>query len=831
MTNDRRLPQILARCTLAGLPLLMLGTPPAVAAELNNGPDEQAGWAVGRPLQVIDREALQATGHTDIGAALSALLPAYRFTAPVAVNGDDHVRTGTLRGLAPDQMVVLIDGKRQHTASKFYTSDQAGRGSVGVDLALLPMTAVERVEILPGGAGGRFGSGALAGVINIVLDDTASGGRFNAGFGQRRSAIEGVPRFMGTDVNNATGTIRLGLSGEFTEDDGDGDDLSLQGSWGFGLGDGGFMRLSAEYQQRNTTNRAGYDSRQQYPLNADGSFDVREQTLDRRNSSYGDPDLEELNILFNAAMPVAEQMTFYGFTFLGTRKAQSFAPFVRPVDPQNVIAIYPDGTLPEIESDIDDRSFTIGFRGEHWGWKWDASYNQRDDELDLGLTNSLNPTFGAGSPTDFVTGNNETKLITLQADAQRGWRPDWLYGELTVAAGVASIEEEYEIESGDLAADFNAGLADLSDGPVPAAAVGFAGFPIEIEKSRETSAVYTSVSADVHRGLMLSASTRLDDLDDLGQILSADFAAKARLTETLSARVAIGRGFHAPSLAQTTYTRPVDTVTASGIEQSGIYTPDGRVSAALGGDALEEQTANHANLGLQYAPHPQIELSLDIWQVEIDDRVVLSELQDGPAAVEALASAGLADVTGAQFTLNGLDSRTRGVDARGAYRTEWFGGELDAEIAYSQHRTTTGNLQSLTTTLGDTLTPLGARAAAQLEDEQPDSKLIAQAHWQRGAFGLHARFTRYGEVIDYGAGDSEPLKMGPAWLMDLEARYQVNEQLTFTVGAHNLLNEYPETLNDDPGAPSVQARFPYSGYAPFDVSGRLMYARMALNLD
>lgn len=789
-----------------------------------------SGWSAGRPVTVIAGEDLFATGYPDLGRALAALVPAFRFNSPLAVNGDDHVRTGTLRGLAPDHLVVLVNGRRQHTSARFYTNDQPGRGSVGVDLGLLPMAAVKRVEVLSGGAGGRHGSGALAGVINIVLDDTSEGGQLHGTFGQQRSAIEGVPRLMGVSADDATETITLGLSGALTEDDGDGDDLTLHGSWGFDLGEG-FMRISAEYQDREATNRAGYDPRQQYPLRPDGSFDVRELTVDRRNAAYGNPAMEELNILFNAAVPLTGAVEVYGFTFLGTRNSESAAPFVRPVDPVNVPALYPDGFLPDIRSDIDDRSFTVGVRGERWGWNWDASFNQREDEIDLSLGNSLNPTFGAGSPTSFVVGNNEYQLAGLELTLRRAWQPPVMAGPLALELGVKSYSEEYEIESGDPAAAFDAGRVASPQAPIPAASVGFPGFALEVETSRDSFSAHAAVNGRVIERLELSAAVRMDDLEDLGTQVSVDLGGELRLTPALLVRAAGGSAYHAPSLAQSTFTQPLTTLTVSGERRSGIRTPTSPAARALGAGELEEQPAVHGSLGVHYQPWPDLELSVDVWQVSLDDRVVLSQTLSGGAAARALEAAGLGDTDSVQIAVNGVDTRTRGVDAHAGYGFDLMSGRLDLSVGLSRHQTRVEDAHPLTTSLGETLTPFGDRAQAQLEDAQPVLKLITRARWQRGPLDLQARVTRLGEVTDHGLGGGEPLAMDAVWLTDLDLRYRVNPRLTFGVGIHNLLNEYPDAHPVGTGEPVRGSLYPFSGYSAFDPNGRLMYGRVTARFD
>ncbi len=789
---------------------------------------------VGRIVTVLHRDELAATGETDLAAALAALLPSFHFPAPFAVNaggaGDDHVRVGTLRGLAPDQMVVLVNGQPQHTSALFYTSDMPGRGSVGFDLGLVPFSAVSRVEIMEGGASGRHGSGALAGVINIVLEDAPAGGRLGASFGQRRTTISGVPKLEGVVIED--GSLRLGRASERVVDDGDGDDLALMGDWGFALGNGGFVHLAAEYEDREATSRGGFDPRQQYPLRGDDSFDVRERTIDRLQTRYGDPEMTELDISLNAALPLSDRVTLYGFTALGTRDSESTAEFVRPVDPRNAPELYPDGFLPIVESDIDDRNFTIGFKGSHWGWNWDASYSQREDEIDWTVDGSLNPSFGGLSPTGFVTGNNEMQMRRIALEASRDLTVGFLAHPLWVEAGVESRSEEYEMERGELASYLDAGERDPAAGPVPAWSQGFFGYRDEVEGTRDLTAAYVSARNRLGRRVTLAAALRLDAYDGLDEQLSFDLGADVELSDALLLRAAGGLGFRAPSLAQTTYTRTRATATGAGPVLQGVFAPGSPVASALGVDELDEESAVHLSAGAVYTPVPALRLTIDAWQVDVDDRVVLSDELSGAAVTDALEQAGTdAAVFAARLAFNGSDVRVRGVDLGARYAMDLRSGRLDLHAAATRRWTDVSVHGTTSPLTGATFEPFGSLAAAQLEAEQPDSKLILGAAWARGPVDVRARLTRFGETEDLSFDAAGPLRIDPLWLLDLDVSFAVNRSVTFGVGVHNLLDEYPEVRSSGAGQPVANGLYPYSSYSPINGNGRLMYGRVSAVID
>ncbi len=818
------------------LPILLAAAVSAASATAAAAPaaEADAPGSVGRIVAVLHRDELAATGETDLAAALAALLPSFHFPAPFAVNagggGDDHVRVGTLRGLAPDQMVVLVNGEPQHTSALFLTADLPGRGSAGFDLGLVPFSAVSRVEIMEGGASGRHGSGALAGVINIVLEDAPAGGRLSAAFGQRRTTISGVPKLEGVVIED--GSLRLGRASERVVDDGDGDDLTLMGDWGFALGSGGFMHVAAEYEDRDATSRGGFDPRQQYPLRGDGSFDVRERTIDRLQTRYGDPEMTELDISLNAALPLSDRVTLYGFTALGTRDSESTAEFVRPLDPRNAAELYPDGFLPLIESDIDDRNFTIGFRGRHWGWDWDASYSQREDEIDWALRGSLNPSFGELSPARFVTGNNEMQMRRIALEASRDLTVAFLAHPLWVELGVESRSEEYEMERGELGSYLDAGERDPAAGPVPAWSQGFAGYRDEVEGTRDLTAVYASAHNRLSRQVTLAASLRLDAYDDLDEQVSFDLGADVVLSDALRLRAAGGVGFRAPSMAQTTYTRTRATVTATGPVLEGVFAPGSLVAGALGVDELKEESAVHVSVGAVYSPRPDLRLTLDAWQVDVDDRVVLSDELSGAAMTDAVEQSGAEEaVSLARVAFNGSDVRVRGVDLSARYTMDLWSGRLDLE-AGATRRWTDVSVHGTTSPLtGATFQPFGSLAAAQLEAEQPDSKLIVGAAWARGPVNVRTRLTRLGETEDLTFDAANPLRIDPLWLLDLDVSFTVNRTVTFGVGVHNLLDEYPDVRPSGAGQPVANGLYPYSSYSPINGNGRLMYGRITAAFD
>ncbi|MCB1683271.1 MAG: TonB-dependent receptor [Pseudomonadales bacterium] len=762
-------------------------------------------------ITVFQQADLVRTGYTRLGPALAALLPALSLRQAATLNGEDHVPLASLRGFAPDQMVVLVNGKRRHAAAMFHTEDAPGQGSPGVDLDAVPLSALSRVEVALGAVGGRFGGDALGGVINLVLDDSASGGHLRAQYGQRRTTMDGVPKLNQTTVDNGSGSISHVTGGSRVIDDGDGDSLNLSGSWGFDLTERGFMRVSAGYWADDSSNRSGFDERQQYPLQANGDFDIRESTVSRLTTSYGQPDRDELNIQFNAGVHLNDEVELYGFTALSTRNSKSAAGYYRPLDAEALPELYPNGLLPLIKTDIDDRSFTVGARGNAWDWNWDFSYGVMNSEIDWKVRDSLNPTYGALSPLTFNTGNTESDLEAFNFDFGRNLL---LFERAArVNVGIEYRLDKYEVERGEGASYLDAGAADPARLPLPAGSVGYAGFPEEVGVDRYGTGIYADLRMNLSERLSAYGAARVDDFDGFDTMANGQLSLAYQIDPAWQVRLGISGGDRVPGIAQQSYARSTTTLTTGGPVESGVYLPDSTVAAAFGVDGLEAESTFSVSAGVEYAPGGAFSFRIDVYQTQVDDRVVLADAQafGSPAGT-------------ARFVLNGADVQHRGVDAQGAWSTTLGSGELDLTLGIS-----VTDIEADSTGASDAL--FGATALDQLATAWPESRIILSGNWRRGRFDLNTRVTGYGSTEDQTTNGGQGQKIDAAWILDADVLYQATPVVAFSIGVNNLLDSYPDTLPREAGAPDANHLYPYSNFSPYGFEGRLLYARVLARFE
>lgn len=788
--------------------------------------------ATGSPVDVIDAEALLAQGFTTLPQALANLVPSFMYPEPALAQGTDHARPSSLRGLAPDQMVVLLDGKRRTTAAWLHREDTYGRGSVGVDLSMIPLAAVERVEILRGGASARYGSGAIGGVINVVLKEATSGGSVIATFGQYRTHMEDVPDLLGFRRLSPS-DFELFEAGDVNTDDGEGDTLTLSAHGGFELFDDGFIDLTAEFRRQDPTNRSGFDPRHIYPALPSGEFDPREAFVDRRTHRYGNPDQEDVKLLTNFGLPMSDRTDFYGHIGYTARNAESADRFVTAGSDANVPAIHPDGYLPLIESDIESRYFTLGLRGEHWGWRWDLAYTSDEHEMDFALQSSLNPALGELSPTGFEVANYEGRHLIIGLDLAREFDVG-LAEPLTLSWGVEYLDTDYENEVRDPASHMVLG-ARTEDGRLrPPGSQGFHGVrPVDdFDEPRTNFGAYLQVDAALTPALDALAAVRVDDEEE-GSEVSGKLGAVWRVTDAFRLRGAVSRDFRHPSAAQTFFQATELIATAGGYLEQGTYPAHHPVAQALGAETLDSETALNLGIGAELQFGDAAVVSLDLYQIDIDDRVVLSNWLSGAGVVDRLAEQGITGVQAARYLLNGADTRTRGADLAGRYiwDSRWGPIELGAGLNLSD-TDVTGRAAipaALTAALGGE--PFGPRDAMQLERWTPESKLHLSARWQGERLSLDARLTRYGEVVDIAPVPEQDLELGESWLLDLHVRYRLTARGHMGFGVYNLLDEYPEVRGREATDPVENRLLPYSNYSPFGFNGRFVYLRLGFDLN
>lgn len=773
------------------------------------------------PIDVLNEDALKATGATETNQILASLLPSFNFPQPSVTDGTDHVKPAQLRGLAPDHTLVLINGKRRHSSALLNLNGSVGRGSSAVDMNAIPSNAIKRIEVLRDGAAAQYGSDAIAGVINIVLKDASEGGSFAASYGANVTTMDGVPQLDSVGVGS-DGNLAFNTGGDRERTDGQ--TVTLQGNVGFELGDSGFINLSVEYRDRNATNRSDYDDREAY-ARVDGELDPRELSYNRYNTSYGNAKVEDLNVFYNAALPLGS-IELYSFGSYSKREGES-AGFNRlPQNGRNVQAIYEDGFLPLITSDVDDYSIAFGVRSEVVGWDLDASMIYGVDEFNFGVDNSLNTSLGPSSQTSFDAGTLTNTQITFNLDVSRLVDVDLFANSLSVAWGVEYRDENYEIEAGEpnsyLKGEF----------PGSAGSQVFPGFApsSEVDDGRDSYSLYLDLDTDIVDGWNVGLAGRYEDYSDFGSTFNTKLATRIDITETLSLRASASTGFRSPSLAQQFFTS-IATVFVDGVPtETGTFSPSSSQALALGSPGLKEETSVNLGIGFSWMPVDDLNITVDYYNIKMDDRIVLSSNLSGAAVETLLAGTG---ANRARFFLNGIDSTTSGFDVVANYDLDLHdAGQLSISAGYNYSNNKVTDVIDPPAELQgagvDQSSLFDFNEFARFEVGSPKTSFNISANWMLDEWHATARMKRYGKTDEPSNNPARYEKLDAAWVMDLDVNYDIDDSTTLTLGANNLFDQYPEaTRNNVEDVTRFSRIFPYSGFSPYGYNGRYIYGRVS----
>lgn len=770
------------------------------------------------PVDVVSAETIQNMGVGELNQALSVNLPSYNFPRPALADGTDSIRPAALRGLAPDQTLVLVNGKRRHSAALVNVNGTIGRGSSAVDLNTIPSLAVGGVEVLRDGASALYGSDAIAGVVNVRLREANSGGAVQASYGWRETEYT-VPVIQPT----APGVPDPGRS--VSRKRSDGHVLTVAGWKGYGLGDDGFLTITGEYKDQNHTERSGYDHRQQYP----GSFPEGEAIINRFNAWTGEPELEQLSFFANAGYDLGNGAELYGWASFQDRETVS-AGFIRTAgDARNVIEIYPNGFLPKINPTTTDYSALGGVRFNWAGWEADASLGYGSNKMEFQIIDTLNRSLGTASKTSFDAGGYQATQLVANIGFVRGFAMDGLASDLNVAWGVEARRQTYEIFAGEPDSYRNGGVL-LNGAPTPSGSQVFPGFRPENERDEDRTAVgiYLDLEANLTDALLVSGAVRGESYSDFGEALTGKLAARYDFNDYFAVRGSIQNGFRAPSLQQQYFTT-TSTNFINGVPfEITTFTVDDPIAVALGSQPLDaEKSVNYA-LGFVLRNGP-FNLTVDAYRIDVDDRIVLSENLTAANVRQYLEDQGFIGAGGGRFFLNGVDTETTGVDIIANYAFP------DTEIG--QFRGTVGANFNKTkvTAIPDipqlsTLNPapvLFSRTnVLTFEKGAPKDKFTGQLDWNNGPFAATLRAIRYGEVLVPQANAALDYTISSKTVVDLEARYTWRDQLTLAIGADNIMDEYPDAA---PLGLNTTGNTPFSTYSPFGYSGRFVYTKATWN--
>lgn len=741
------------------------------------------------PVDTLTAQQITTAGASETNQIIQALAPSFNFPRPTITDGTDSVRPATLRGLGPDQVLVLINGKRRHNGALVHVNGSIGRGSTGVDLNAIPASAIQRIEILRDGAAAQYGSDAIAGVINIVLKSGA------------------IP---------ATLTAKGGMTTH-----GDGGLFDVSASRGWKIGRGGVFG-TVEFRDRGETNRAGPDPRDQITAGDAGRNNVLQP-----NFHWGDADARDLMTFANAEFPITAGTTsFYAFGGLSRRTGSHGGFFRRALQDTNWPQIYPLGYLPLIEPEIIDFSSSAGVRGTRAGWFWDASAQYGYNSFDFNVRNSLNVSMGpVNNQTEFYSGSLVFDQMLANLDLARQVDAG-LSGPLNVAVGAEFRRETYQIIAGEPNSYLDAGHPNQFGGRAVPGAQVFPGFrpSNEVDTGRSSIATYADLDANVHRLIRVGLAGRYEHYTDFGNTADGKLTVRVEPDPEVVVRFAASTGFRAPALAQSHFSAISTNFLAVGGQlvpfEVGTFPVSSPQARVLGAADLKPEQSIHLSGGVVWNPIVPVEITADVYRVDIDDRIAVSGNFTGGRITELLLPLG---ATGARFFTNAIDTRTVGADVTATYSVDLrAASRLRLSAAYN---TTDNEIRRIADTppqLAGFQSVLFDRVERRrIECGQPRNNYRFSGDWNRGRFGSVARLARYGQycIVDRAVVDQD---YSPEWVTDVEGTYQMGKAL-LGIGVQNLFDTFPD---ENAEANANLGIFPYPSHAPFGMNGRFIYTRM-----
>lgn len=778
------------------------------------------------PVDVISPQELKNTGRTGLKEILGNIIPSLSMPALGGGGTSASVRPIAIRGLSGDYVLVLVNGKRRHTTSLINNLSRISGGSTPVDIDLIPTSGVGRIEVLRDGAAAQYGSDAISGVINIILDNAPRGGELSVTGGQ---------------LYEKGGAL-----------------AQISGSYGAPLGDGGFARVAVEAKYHDRADSSAEPVPYLYPR-VNGQPDPREAEADHLIAGgYGRSNRDKIvNTSYNAELPVDDDTTLYSFSTLSYRDIEDArgAYFASPtgygglantsgasVLPQ----LYPAGFQAYRRIQEWDFQAALGLRTEFSGWSLDISTSFGRDNVKLGADNTLNPSLGPDSKSSFFMGRQKQDLWVNNLDISRDVDLG-LAKPVSLSLGVEHRWERFQNIAGEPDSYRDGGYVIPQDGtpfgqlyggrsPSPGL-VSFTGTsPADASRiSRNNVAAYVDVSTDLTPGWFVGLAGRFEHYSDsAGNTFSAKASTRVELADGLALRGGVNSGFRAPSLAQTAFSTTQNTVTLIGDERvstvSKFLPVNSEAALALGARPLKPEKSLNFTAGITYETE-SFRLTVDAYQIRIDDRIVKTEFlgtaSNGGAAIKnILVANGIDDVDSAQFFTNAIDTRTRGVDAVGEYTWATAAlGEFRLNAAYSYNRTkilgvidNPAQLSSLNVTL------FGRQAQRDLVAALPRSKVVLSTNWSLDKLRALARVTRYGGYTESSNVAASDRTFGAKWVADAELGYQFTDALDIAIGANNLFDTYPAKN----GAIAADGSGLYGNFAPFGLSGGFYYARLGV---
>ncbi len=764
------------------------------------------------PIDVLAGSDITQSGDTSVLSALNTLVPS--FNEPDRAGGSTAtvIHTGGLRGLNPDQTLILVNGKRRHATSLINAVSSLYNGSVPVDLDLIPASAIDHIEVLRDGAAAQYGSDAIAGVINIILKSDSKGVTASASAGQN-------------------------------DDRDDGQRYSLLGHAGFDLGGAGFVNFSLSAKDQAAANRAIPISPSISLYNPVGGHpDPREATIDRLvTTNYGTMPQRSIIFGYNAEYHAGD-VEFYSDGTVAKRISDLNSTFRAPNNVVSLPEIYPNGFRPrEVINEVDYEGI-VGVRGSVDGWDWDLSSSYGTNQARLTADHTLNASLGPTGPTTFYLGRLSTSEWVNSLDITRNID---LAGSLHVSAGLQHRLETYAIRDGDVAASaagtyvIPAGQPNTGSRPAPGVqgATGISTADAG-HAARNNLAAYIDLTYDPTPDLTISAAGRVEHYDDSsGDTAIGKFNVRYAVTPWLSLRGDINTGFRAPALAQEIWATTTGqfqliggTMTLLNIKALPVNSPS---AIALGATPLQPETSLNYSAGVVLTPLDDFILTVDAYSIDVYKRIEPTGTLTGTAVSNILVKNGLPSNISATYFTNAINTRTQGLDTVATYGLDLgaFGHTtLNAGFNYNVN-TITHIIPNPTqlSSLGANYVIFDRLSQGNLTTLLPKTKVSLGNSWAWSDFTLTTRAVRYGSYTIRQNAAASDRAFNAKWILDAELAWQATDTFNIAIGADNLLNVYPSAngiLNTSLGSQQYGSSPP----SPFGFMGGYYYGRLSISL-
>ncbi|MCJ7933861.1 MAG: TonB-dependent receptor [Chryseobacterium sp.] len=721
------------------------------------------------PIDVIDiKQVSQSTGQVEVNQLLQFAAPSFNSNKQSGSDGADAVDPATLRGLGPDQTLLLLNGKRYHQSSLINLFGTKGRGNTGSDMNTIPIGAIKRVEVLRDGASAQYGSDAIAGVINVILNDRDKGFEGNAFYGMNL--------FKSPGNNDVVSDRKV-----------DGNTFDFSGNLGTKIGSkGGFGNFTAEFINKEYAIRNANPDKYTAP-----------------RQRFGDAKAQNVYFFGNIELPLSDGLKFYSRQGFSHRNTNAYAWTRTPEADGNIPEIYPNGFNPIEDTSITDFTFDNGLKFNVAEWDVDFYNAFGSNRFTYDIKNTVNATLGVNSPTSFyagghsllqnTTGFNATKQFKVLEGLNIAFGSEFRYEKFNIIKGEEASYAMYDINGNVVTPSTPQNLLvtnPLSGEVRPGGSQGFPGYSSDIGKSRNNFAAYVDTELDITKKWMISAAGRFEHYNDFGSTLNGKFATRYAITPQFAFRGSVSTGFRAPSLAQKYYSQQFTNFQGGQLVTIQLASNDSDLARLVGISQLKQETSVNGSAGFTFNTG-KFTATVDGYYIQVKNRIVLTgNFSRSDLFTTQQQEDEYPFIDQAQFFANAIDTRTRGIDVILSYNETIGSGKLTATLA--------GNYNNMEITKVNTSEQLKGKEDIYLSKRErgfilasaPKTKINLNLNYKINKFNANLQLVRFDKVTLIGYDDAEQV-YNPKVTTDVSLGYEFSRNLNLTLGSKNIFNRYP----------------------------------------